>query len=460
MTDILRQPPASIEAEQNVLGALMLANAAFAQLADWVSADDFYRREHRIIWNAISEAATAGKPFDAVTLAEAAQRNGEDLDATYLYELASNTASSANITAYAEIVVEKSKLRKLIEIGTRITGDAFGAQTASRDLTANATHDLAQIAAAERGGLVPVKEGLRELFATMSDRYANGGGLLGLPTPWREVNEWTRGLQRKRLYIVAARPSMGKSIFGGQIAVMNALRGVSVAWFSVEMNAAECMARAVAAVGDVDYSWVQAPDSDHPDGEMYWTAASRVTEQLLASPLLIDDTPALSRGQLMARARRAHMHRELGLIVVDHMHDMKIDPKQARFEYGEIAQCGKTLAKELDCPVVMLAQLNRALETRANKRPIMPDLRESGEIEQKGDVIMFLHRDDYYDPQKNRGLVELVCAKGRGLKPRPPIHLQNRFDRMRLEDWNGPPIDVDGAADVAVSRWSRMTKAA
>jgi replicative DNA helicase len=286
--------------------------------------------------------------------------------------------------------------------------------------------------------LVSVKAGLRELFATMGERYEHPRGLLGLPTPWVEFNAWTRGLQRKRLYVVAARPSMGKSVFGGQLAVLNGLRGANVAWFSVEMTSAECMERAVSAIADVDYTWVQEPNKDDPDSDLHWAAVSRAMERLVKASMLIDDTPALSRAQFMARARRAHMQRKLDLIVVDHMHDMKIDPKQARFEYGEIAQAGKTLAKELDCAVVMLAQLNRALETRANKRPTMADLRESGEIEQKADVITLLHRDDYYDPKKNPGVVEAICAKGRGLKPRPPIHLQNRFGRMRLEDWAGP----------------------
>lgn len=462
MNDVLRQPPSAIEAEQNVLGSLLLANEAFAQLADWVSEEDFYRHDHRIIWRAIAEHVEKHQPCDAVTLMDWLSRNGEQCDSAYVLELANNTASAANIVAYAEIVVEKSRLRKLIEIGTRMTGDAFAAQSASRDLSASATHDLAQLATAERGGLVPVKAGLQALFAGMSDRYANGRGLLGLPTPWREINDWTRGLQRKKLYIVGARPGMGKSIFGGQIAAMNALRGANVAWFSVEMSSAECMERAVSAIGNVDYEWVQSPDKDDPDCELHWSAVARAMEQLSNASLLIDDTPALSRMQFMARSRRAHMRRKLDLIVVDHMHDMTIDPRrESRFEYEAIAQAGKTLAKELDCAVLLEAQLSRDLEKRANKRPVMSDLRETGAIEQKADAIMFLYRDDYYEPQKNRGVVEVICAKGRGLKPRSsPIHLQNRFDRMRMEDYNGPPIEDATVIDEAVARWERQAKRA
>jgi len=460
MIDVLRQPPHAIDAEQNVLGGLMIANESFVQIADWVSEEDFYKHEHRVIWRAIAEHAGRGAAFDVVTLADWFQRNGEDFSLAYLYELQRETASAANITAHAEIVVEKARLRKLIEIGTRMTGGAFEARSAARDISAQVTHDLAKIATVERGGLVSAKAGLRDLFNTMSERYGQPRRLLGLPTPWREVNEWTRGLQRKKLYIVAARPSMGKSIFGGQLAAMNALRGANVAWFSVEMTAAECMERAVSALSDVDYDWVQEPNKEDTDCEVHWNAVSQAMERLLAAPLLIDDTPGLSRAQFLARARRAHLQRKLDLIVLDHIHDMEVDPKQKVHDYGQIAQAGKTLAKEMDCPVVMLAQLNRALETRANKRPVMSDLRESGEIEQKGDVIIFLHRDDYYEPSKHTGIVEAICAKGRGLKRHDPILLKNRFDRARLEDYHGKTVKEDDAVDAAVSRWSRRANKA
>jgi len=458
MTDVLRQPPYAIDAEQNVLGGLMMVNAAFVQIADWLSEEDFYKREHRLIWRAIADHAKRGAPFDLVTLIDWFRSNGEECSPGYLHELFKETCSAANITAHAEIVAEKSRLRKLIEIGTQMTSGAFEARTASRELSAHANHELAQLGGASHGGLVSVKEGLREVFATMSERYGQPRGLLGLPTPWHDVNEWTRGLQRKRLYIVAGRPGMGKSVFGGQLAFMNALRGANVAWFSVEMTAAECMERAVSAISDVDYEWVQEPNKEDLESELHWDAVARATEALTKASLLIDDTPALSRTQFDARARRAHLHRKIDLIVVDHLHDMEVDPKQKVYEYGQIAQAGKTLAKDLDCAVVMLAQLNRSVESRTNKRPIMADLRESGEIEQKADVIMFLHRDDYYEPSKHPGLVEVICAKGRGLKRRPPIPLQHRLDRMRMEDWHGGPIGDDAAADEAVARWSRNRK--
>lgn len=440
--DVLRVPPHSVESEQSVLGGLLLVPEALPQLSDWLTAEDFYRREHRLIFEAICALAEKARPIDSVTLANWFEANGEAASIggpAYLAELANNTPSAANIVAYAEIVVEKARLRQLIERGTQLASSAFEGRTASQDLVASATYDLSQMQASNsRSGLLPIKEGLRELYAQMSARYAAGPGLIGLPTPWHDVNVWSGGMCDSDLIVVGARPSMGKSVFGLQFAIMCALRGVRGAFFSVEMTARQCLARAVSCIADVDYNWVKKPDPNDPDSDEKWAAIARANEALLASPMLIDDTPAVSIKQLMARARRAHLQAPLRWIVVDHAHDMAIDPKLARFEYADIAQGCKTLAKEFDCPVVLLCQLNRELERRVNKRPIIADLRESGALEQKADVIYFMHREDKYDPNVLPGVVEVICAKGRDLPPQRPIHLRNRFDRMRLEDWSGP----------------------
>jgi replicative DNA helicase len=229
---------------------------------------------------------------------------------------------------------------------------------------------------------------------------------------------------------------MGKSVFGLQAAVFNALRGKRTAFFSVEMGSEECMARAVACVGQIPHAWVEHPDAA-TENEGNWPRYSNAFDVLAASDLLIDETPLLSVRQMFARARRAHMQKPLRLIVVDHMHDMEIDPKNARFDYGIITQAGKTMAKEFRCPVILLAQLNRAAATRGEKRPTMTDLRESGEIEQKADVILFLHREDYYDASQMPGVVEVIPAKGRNIKTGETIYLANRFEQMRLADWDG-----------------------
>lgn len=457
--DTLRTPPMSIEAEQNVLGGLVLVPEALAKVADFLNADDFYRHEHRVIFAAIAALTERKQPIDAVTVGEYLSATGEpiELGTSYVCELAANTVSAANITAYAEIVAEKARLRKLIETGMRLSGDAFKAGAEAARLVGDAIHDLSGMATAHRGGLEPAKVALRKMFATMSDRYARGAGLIGLPTPWHDLNTRLGGLEDSTLYIVAARPSMGKSIFGGQLAVMNALRSERVAWFSVEMGAAQCMARAVSCIGGVPYAWAKNPDKDDPDADLYWTRVGDATSRISASPLLIDDTPSLSIVQLMARARRMHLQAPLRLIVIDHAHDMKINPKLARFEYGDIAQGAKTLAKEFNCPVVLLAQLNRALETRTTKRPTLADLRESGEFEQKADVVIFLHRDDYYDKKRNPGLVEAIIAKGRDLDCGASIFLANRFAQMRMDDYDGVASREPDATAEAVARWERVT---
>lgn len=436
---ILRVPPHSIEAEAAVLGAVMLANESLAKISDWIKPEDFYRREHRLIFQAITELAARKQPFDAVTLVEWFQRNDDTQASGYAMEIAREAASAANIVAWAEIVAEKAKLRTLIEAGTQLAGGAFDGGTASESLVANALHRLTAMQANRaRGGLESAKVALKSLYARMAESWAQGPELLGLPTPWHDLNERLNGLRDGNVYIIAGRPSMGKSVMGGQLAFFNALRGNRTAWFSVEMTAEECAARAMACLADVDYRWVEQPDPADPDADLKWAAVGRANESLLAAPLLIDATPAMSITQVMARARRAHMQSALRLILIDHMHDMKIDPKQARFDYGAIVQGGKELAKEFGCPVVIIAQLNREVKNRASKRPTLTDLRESGEIEQKADVVLLLHREDYYEPNAMPGAAEVIIGKGRNIARGEPIILRHRFDRMRFEDWAGP----------------------
>ena len=435
-------PPNDTAAEQAVLGMLMLAPQSLAKVSDWLTANDFYRADHQLIYKAICGLIGRGSPCDPVTLGDWMDSNGlggESGGLTYALELGNATASAANVVAYAEIVVEKSRLRAAIDVGRTLADAALTRGADSQMIVAEAAHNLAQMQASKlRGGLEPAKVGMKRMHAELMARYERGPALLGQPWPWKALNDCTKGLRDGVLYVVGARPSMGKSIFGLQAAVFTALRGNNTALFSVEMSADECMSRAVACIGQVPYDWVESPDDKSPDAELHWSHIERATQQILESPLLIDETPSISITQLMARARRAHMQKPLRLIVIDHMHDMSVDPKQARFDYGLIAQGAKTLAKELHCPVVLLAQLNRSLASRTDKHPTMTDLRESGEIEQKADVILFLHREDYYDENTHlRGLVEVIPAKGRNIRTGGKIALQNVFSEMRLQDWIG-----------------------
>lgn len=434
--------PAAIEAEQAVLGGLMLAPEVAAKV-DWLVEGDFFRETHRIVFRAITELSRRGEPCDAVTMGEWFEANGlSDLvgGTSYVIQLANATPSAANIVAYAEIVREKAKLRAAMDLGAEVSAAAGKPGAESALVVAEAMHRLSQLQETHyRGGLAETKPVLQRLHKEILRRYETKAALLGLPTPWHDLNKALKGLRDGVLYIVGARPSMGKSVFGGQLAAFTALRGDPVAIFSAEMTAEECMARMIAACGDIPHEWVEQP-VDGDDSELYWNRLTPTVGLLRDAPLLIDETPAIRIDQLMARARKAHLQRKLRLIVVDHLHDMDHGkkPEVIRHEIGRAVQGLKTLAKELGCPVVVLAQLSRDSAKRADKRPTIPDLREAGDIEQKADVVLFLHREDYYDKNTHlQGVVEIIPAKGRNIRLGETINLQNRFDVMRMDDLIG-----------------------
>lgn len=440
----LRVPPQAVEAEQAVLGALMLANDALPKVADWLTPEDFYRRDHGLIYRAICEQAEARKPFDAVTLGDWFEAQGlsdQVAGGGYLIELASAAFSAANLVAYAEIVREKAVLRKLIEIGTEIVNDGFQPNGKGTDeIVADASRALVELKGNPRaGGLLPASAGLNDWFEDLQRRYEGGGAMTGLPYPWAEVNRVTHGLQDGELTIIAGRPSMGKSIAGLNLALMNALRGVNVAYVSLEMTTRQVNRRCISSLASVPHDWLLAPDREQ---ESYWPLVSDAVRQMKAASLLVDDSSGLTAVQIAARLRRAHMRKPLQLIVLDHMHDVRLPGKRdARFEVGDIAGMGKDLAKEFGCPAVWLAQLNRGLENRADKRPTMADLRESGEIEQKADVIWFLYREDYYQRNtpgwQRQNAVELILGKGRDLNVEDAnVTLRAEFDCMRMSDWD------------------------
>ncbi len=442
--------PCNIGAEQSVIGALMLNAGALTRVADWLSEEDFYRLDHQLIYRAIRALIERNSPVDALTLGDWFESNGlgDKVDRRYLLSMSDETTSPANIVAYAEIVVERSRLRALIDTGERMGAQARQNGADAQRIVAETMHGLAGMQTTKlRGGLMAAKAILQDVYTERMKRLEDGhkGMLLGMPTPWLGINRATRGLRDGVLYIVASRPNMGKSVLGVQLSSFCAIRGNRTALFSVEMTGEECMTRAVACVGEIEHRWVEDPHYETDLADVYNSRHTAAYRHLLDSELLIDATPGLTIAQLTARARRAHMQKPLRLIVVDHMHDMGIDPKrEARFELGLIAQGAKSLAKEFNCPVVLLGQLNRANTSRPDKRPTMADLRESGEIEQKADVIILLHREDYYNANTpNKGVVEAIIAKGRNIKTGEIVYLENRFSEMRLSDWEGPaPISA------------------
>lgn len=431
--------PHDLAAEQAVLGGLLLAPESLWRVADVLAPDDFFRQGHQAIYRAITDLADKRKPYDAVTLGDwfHAQGMSELVDGgAYLIDLATGTPSAANIAAYADIVRDKALQRRLIDAGTQIANDGYSASSDPEESLATAQELVQGLMPKQRGGLSLAADSLKDWFQDLQRRFEADGRVTGMPTPWADLNAATHGFQNGELAIVAARPSMGKSIFGLNLALFAAMRETRTAVFSLEMNRRQIHRRNIASLRGVPHDWLLAPNGEH---EEYWQRVTGAITDLKGASLYVDDTSDLTITQLMARARNLHMREPVELLVVDHIHDFRINAKEARFEYGRIAQGLKTLAKEFDCPVIALAQLNRGLAQRAEKRPNMMDLRESGELEQKADMVLFLHREDYYDKETHlRGVVELILAKGRDVEAGRTIFLQNDYAHMALRDWEGP----------------------
>lgn len=438
----LRVPPQSVEAEQAVLGGLMLAPDAFDRIADQLNDNDFYRRDHQLIFRAIRELAERSRPYDAVTLGEWFESQGlaeQVAGGAYLVELASTTPSAANITAYAEIVRDKAVLRQLIDVGTNIVNDGFQPEgRESSELLAKAEQEVFAIAEAGARGrtdFTSVHKALSEAFDVLQTRYASGGSVTGLPTGYTEFDDMTAGLQPTDLVILAARPSMGKTTLALNMAEYAAMRTKkTVAVFSMEMSASQLALRLISSVGRVNATRLRTGQLEDED----WSRVTSAIRMLREVKVFIDDTPALSPEVLRSKARRLKREHDLGLIVIDYLQLMAVPGNQENraTEISEISRSLKALAKELNVPVIALSQLNRSLETRTDKRPVMADLRESGAIEQDADLIVFIYRDDYYNKENSpdKGLAEIIIGKQRN-GPTGSIKLKffgeyTRFDNL------------------------------
>lgn len=439
----LRQPPQSIDSEQSVLGGLMLDPKALAYVADLLTDADFYRRDHQLIYRAIRELADKDTPYDAVTLGEWFESNGlaeQVAGGAYLVELASTVPSAANIRAYAEIVRDKAVLRRMIDLGTEMVNNGF--QPEGRDtpeLLAHAAQGINALAGnAKVGGPATMRTLANVWFEALQRRAANPTQHMGLLTPWGDFNRLTSGLQAGDLVILAGRPSMGKSAVAINIAVAAALAGKRGMYFSLEMTGESIFNRATAALGNVPLSWLRNP-MDGEDSEMYWSRVGDAVRQLRDADLLTDESPALNKDQIAARVEREHRRKPLDFIMVDHIHLMPLPGKtKEATEVGQITATLKAVAKKCGVPVIALAQLNRSLEQRANKRPVMADLRESGAIEQDADLVVFVYRDDYYAKAENRvssapDVVELIVAKQREGET-GTVYLRNRLGFGRVDE--------------------------
>lgn len=413
-------PPHSLEAEQSVLGGLMLSATAWDQIADKITEGDFYREDHRLVFRAIHDLHESSRPCDAVTVSEWFESHGkaDQVDGgNYISQLANNTPSAANVGAYADIVREKSILRNLIDVGATITTSAFTADgRESKTLLEEAERLVFAIAdKGSRGGsgFISVQDSLKEAMEKIEELNAFEGDITGIPTGYLDFDRLTAGLQPSDLIIVAGRPAMGKTTFAMNIAENAAIKhGKSVAVFSMEMASIQLVMRMFSSVGQIDQGRIRTGTLE----DMDWPKLTSAMNLLHKSKIFIDDTPALSPAELRARARRLKREHDIDMIVVDYLQLMSVpDSKENRAtEIAEISRSLKTIAKELNVPVVALSQLNRALEQRPNKRPLMADLRESGAIEQDADLIVFIYRDEVYNPETSeKGKAEVIIGKHR-----------------------------------------------
>jgi len=413
-------PPHSMEAEQSVLGGLMLSATAWDQVADKITEADFYREDHRLIFRAIHDLHEANRPCDAVTVSEWFESHGkvDQVDGgNYISQLANNTPSAANVGAYADIVREKSILRSLIDVGAAITSSAFSSDgRETKSLLEEAERLVFAIAdKGSRGGsgYVSVQESLKEAMEKIEELNAFEGDITGIPTGYLDFDRLTAGLQPSDLIVVAGRPAMGKTTFAMNVAEHAAIKhGKSVAVFSMEMASLQLVMRMFSSVGQIDQNRIRTGTLE----DMDWPKLTSAMNLLHKSKIFIDDTPALSPAELRARARRLKREHDIDLIVVDYLQLMSVpDSRENRAtEIAEISRSLKTIAKELNVPVIALSQLNRALEQRPNKRPLMADLRESGAIEQDADLIVFIYRDEVYNKETGeKGKAEIIIGKHR-----------------------------------------------
>jgi len=421
----LKLPPNSVEAEQSVLGGLLLENESLDKIADILNQADFYRHDHRLIYTHIAKLIDQNRPADIVTVAESLENSAELSSVggiAYLGALAQNTPTAANIRRYAEIVRERSIMRKLVEVGSGIAESAYNPQGRdAQQLLDEAEAKIFQIAeSGNRGnqGFVNIQTLLPQVADRIDFLYQreNQGSVTGIPTGFDDLDERTSGFQPGDLIIVAGRPSMGKTAFSLNIAENVALDSKKpVAVFSMEMGATQLATRMIGSVGRLDQHRMRNGNLEDED----WVRLTTALGKLNDAPIFIDEGAGLSSFDVRARARRLHRQTGgLGLIVVDYLQLMAGTSGRASenraTEISEISRSLKSLAKELNVPVVALSQLNRSVEQRPDKRPVMSDLRESGAIEQDADLILFIYRDEVYNPDsEDKGMAEIIIAKQR-----------------------------------------------
>lgn len=423
LVDSYKTPPHSIESEQSVLGGLMLDNNAWERVADIITDNDFYRQDHRLIYHHICKLIEHNKPADVVTVAESLEISAELQNIgglAYIGAIVQNTPSAANIKRYAEIVRERSIMRNLAQVGVQITDSAYNpAGRSAANLLDEAeakVFEIAEEGARGKEGFIDIQPLLKQVVERIELLYSqdNPSNVTGIASGFHDLDQKTSGFQPGDLIIVAGRPSMGKTAFSLNIAEHVALElNKPVAVFSMEMGGAQLAMRMLGSVGKLDQHKVRTGRLEDHD----WPKLTHALGKLNEAPIFIDESAALNALELRARARRLYRQQgDLGLIVVDYLQLMSSSSQgeNRATEISEISRALKGLAKELKVPVIALSQLNRSLEQRPNKRPVMSDLRESGAIEQDADVILFIYRDEVYNPDsQDKGIAEIIIGKQR-----------------------------------------------
>lgn len=441
----------SHESEQCVLGGLLLDGAAWDRVADSVTADDFARREHRLIFNAIAALVSDGTQADVITVSERLERTGE-LEAAgglaYLGSLANNTPSAANVAAYAAIVHDRAIERRLLEAAGRVTEIAKGNGPVRDKLDRAQALVMGLAETRKASGPRRAEAIVPQVLNELDRRHKAGGGLVGLPTGFTDLDAMTSGLQAGDLVVVAGRPSSGKTSLAMNLAEHIAGHANdAVLIFSLEMSAEQLLMRSMTSLGRLDFQHLRAGKLDESGWSKVATAASRLADL----KLLVDDSAALSVTEVRTRARRVKREHGLSLVVVDYLQLMRGEGENRNHEVAQISAGLKALAKELHVPVVVLSQLNRSVESRTNKRPQMSDLRDSGAVEQDADVILFIYRDEvYHEDSPAKGTAEIIIGKQRN-GPTGMVRLAFNGALCRFDNYAGSAVESRAAKP---KRWS------
>lgn len=413
-----RVPPQNLEAEQAVLGAILLEGDALITVMERIQALDFYKTAHQRIFEAMVEVGEGQEPIDIVTVTARLQ-DKQQIDevggVSYLSQLGSSVPTAANVDYYAQIVEEKSLLRRLIRTATEIVSEGYASSDDIGDMLSEAEHRILEISnRRSASGFVPIRDVLMDVFERVEFLYNHKGGTTGIPSGFEALDKMTSGFQKNDLIIVAARPSVGKTAFALNIAQNVGVRAKeSVAIFSLEMSAAQLVQRIICAEANVDAGRMRTGYLEEDD----WHKMTMAISALSSAEIYIDDSPTLTVAEIRAKCRRLKKESGLGLIIIDYLqliHGRGKSGENRQQEVSDISRALKAVARELEVPVIALSQLSRGVEQRQDKRPMMSDLRDSGSIEQDADIVAFLYRDDYYDKESEKqNIIEIIIAKQR-----------------------------------------------